>query len=132
MFNKYFPDASATTVRKVFKQTIGDDTTPGGAGQRANTCSAELTNIKIVNDFENDKKKFACSAPDVFAALRDNEEDTPKLILCPAAYNHGSINKAYNVGFNPPGPGLTSCDTIGDRVSYRMETLGAILLHEYT
>ena len=133
MFDKYFVDDSAANIKKVFKNIIGEeDKSPGGDEQDPNPCSDELKNIHIVNAFKDKKGKLACGKPNVFAALRDNEEDSPKMIICPAAFKHGGINKQYDIGFTTPGPGPTNCGTIGDRTSFRMETLGAIILHEYT
>lgn len=52
------------------------------------------------------------------------------MIICPGAgFGHGGIAKSY--------PGVSAVDRIyvqvnGGRVSWRMDTLGSIILHEYT
>ena len=61
------------------------------------------------------------------AEMRDIDSDKPTIILCdPAGFGHGGIGKGYN---NVKAVG---CDGFDDRVSWKMETLGSILLHEYT
>jgi hypothetical protein len=61
------------------------------------------------------------------AELREFKPDSPKLIVCPKAFGMGTIgnNKWANV------PKVT-CQSCYPRISLKMETLGHILLHEYT
>lgn len=65
-------------------------------------------------------------------ATRNGDTDNPTMIICPSGLAHGGINKGYNVGEDPPGPSAVTCQTIGDRVTWQMDTLGAVILHEYT
>ena len=65
----------------------------------------------------------------IMAQLRAWRTLHPTLEVCPGAgFRHGSI------GRGPPrrGPNVVVCENLGDTVSWRMETLGSILLHEYT
>lgn len=63
------------------------------------------------------------------AELRDWDTDNPTIVLCdPAAFGHGGIGKGYGNGSVPAG----ECGFFDPRVSWKMETLGSILLHEYT
>lgn len=70
------------------------------------------------------------------AATRDGEEDEPTVIICPSGLKHGGIGRDYTVGVppdkNPPGPPAVNCQTLDDRTSWRMDTMGSVLLHEYT
>jgi len=61
------------------------------------------------------------------AELRDWETSNPKLIICAGpGFKHGGISDGYD------GVDAVVCDNLDDRVSWKMETLGSILLHEYT
>jgi hypothetical protein len=51
----------------------------------------------------------------------------PELIICPIAFAKGTLGK--NERANVP---KVTCSTCYPRVSYKMETLGYVLLHEYT
>lgn len=96
-----------------------------GAGGK--TCASLLTDLTIRPDYADEKGKMSCNAPDVMAATRDGEEDYPSMILCKPGLAHGGIDKS-----TPGGPAPVTCDTIGERVTWKMDTLGAIILHEYT
>lgn len=89
-----------------------------------------LKDITIRPDFPDPKTgALSCSDPDVEAEIRELTSDNPSIVLCdPAAFGHGSIGKGYTDGNIP----AVTCDTLDPRVSWKMDTLGAVLLHEYT
>jgi hypothetical protein len=61
------------------------------------------------------------------AELRDWDTDNPKLVVCArAGFGHGGIAKGYS------GVKEVECGGLDPRISWKMETLGSILLHEYT
>lgn len=62
----------------------------------------------------------------MFAALRGTASDRPTLIMCPFGLTHGGIDKSYS------GVQAVSCSTLDPRVSWKMDTLGSTMLHEYT
>ncbi len=69
------------------------------------------------------------------AETRDGDDDSkedPTIIFCGPGLAHGDINKGYDIGQITPGPQAVNCEFIGDRVTWKMETLGSVLLHEHT
>jgi hypothetical protein len=56
------------------------------------------------------------------------------LVLCPSAFNKKGVTVIN--GQDPQAPGsekhYLNCEAIGDNVSFRMNSLGMTLLHEYT
>jgi len=86
-----------------------------------------LGQITISPDFPDADGDLTCDDPETMAELRDWNTDNPTIVLCnPAALGHGGIGKSY--GSVP----AVQCDALDPRVSWKMETLGSILLHEYT
>lgn len=141
VFNKYFPDDAAHNVQSVNNNIIGDDKTSGDQTggdntQSPNPCSDELSRITIKPDFVNpDTEEKGCISSNTMAETRegsDQSEDDPTIIFCPAGLAHRGIKKGYDVGQISPGPQAVNCEFIGDRVTWKMETLGSVLLHEYT
>lgn len=65
------------------------------------------------------------------AELRGEDTDNLTLIVFDTALKKGGINKGYGSSLLFDVPAVR-CDNIGERVSWRMDTLGATLLHEYT
>lgn len=53
------------------------------------------------------------------------------MVVCDSAFTHGGIDKGYG---SIPGLSVPAvvCDNFDEHVSWKMDTLGAILLHEYT
>lgn len=102
------------------------DNDPSGDGEG----NARLGNIQFVSDYIDPRKghDVACDPNDpTEAELRLFKTNNPKLVLCNEAFAYGVIGtKAYT-----GAPGVT-CNTIYPRVSWRMETFGHNLLHEYT
>jgi hypothetical protein len=84
-----------------------------------------LGKITVVPDYK-DGGVLACDG-DTMAELRDYMSDSPKLVICDGpGFGHGGIDLGYT------GVPRVGCDTLDPRVSWKMETLGSILLHEYT
>jgi hypothetical protein len=123
-------------VLGVFNNIIGEDTSPGNQNsdppQKDEPCSSKLSAITVRADFANEKGKFSCTEPKVMGATRNGDMENPTMILCKSGLAHGGINKGYDVGEDPSGPSAVTCHTIGDRAAWRMDTLGAVILHEYT
>lgn len=88
--------------------------------------NALLGDISIVVDCKDKKGVLACDG-ETMAELRDWSTPNLTLIVCAApGFGHGGIGKGYtNVD-------TVECGRFDDRVSWKMETLGSILLHEYT
>lgn len=87
-----------------------------------------LGDIKFVADFfkeDEDDPGLTCD-DDSQSELRDYETNNPRLIVCPNTFERGAIGRSW-----PGAPGVI-CNTCYPRISYRMETLGHALLHEYT
>lgn len=120
IFKKYFNIKDKPTVRKVFKAVMGnlDPSNPNSPDKEGN---ALLGKIKVTrSDPDGDCKADAT----LMAQLGSYDTDTPLLEVCPkAGFGHGGIGK---------DPHMVKCENLGDTVSWRMETLGSILLHEYT
>ena len=60
-----------------------------------------------------------------FTRMVDIHAANPQVMVSPIAFRFGGIDKGYN-GVPP-----VTCDSIGPRISWRMATLGSIILHEY-
>jgi hypothetical protein len=85
-----------------------------------------LGNISIVVDSRDAWGHLACDGS-VMAEIRDWDTDNPKLVVCAkCGFGHGGIAKGYS------GVKEVECGQLDSRVSWKMDTLGSILLHEYT
>jgi len=51
------------------------------------------------------------------------------MIMCDRVFTHGGINKSYGSIIKVPA---VTCKSNGKEMSWRMETMGATILHEYT
>jgi hypothetical protein len=95
----------------------------------------KLSSIRVSLDFPVDEE-MACDPTDdddtrvVEARLRGDRTDNPFMVLCPSAFTHGGIDKGYGKipFFNVP---KVSCENFGSRVSWKMDTLGSTIMHEY-
>lgn len=105
-------------VTEVFNKITGDDVS-SGAG------SASLGRITISQDYQDENGNWACEDGGL-AELRLFDTNRPRLIICADAFAYGGIDRGYN------GVSAVTCDTIGNTVSYRLNTLGSVLIHEYT
>ncbi|KAJ5205279.1 hypothetical protein N7491_004098 [Penicillium cf. griseofulvum] len=119
IFAKYFDPKDKDTVMKVFSNISGGDpNSPVG--------SDILGKISIVTDYEDADGEYACDGS-TMAELRDWDSDNPKIVICKkAGFGHGGIAKGYD------GVPKVVCENFDPRMSWKMETLGSILLHEYT
>lgn len=123
VFTKYFREEDKDLVKKTFLAIMGN---PADPKQPDVTGSAKLGGLSVVKDYPDDDGELACDG-ETMAELRDWETDNPKLVLCDAGLGHGGIGKGYD---GAPAP--VTCEFIGDRVNWRMDTIGSIFLHEYT
>jgi hypothetical protein len=99
-------------------------------GDQAN-CAEMLARITFRADFVDPDGDMSCADPRSMASTRDGHTDHPTMILCKPGLLHGGINQAF-VG-NPDEPvEAVTCDSIRNRVTWRMDTLGSVILHEYT
>jgi hypothetical protein len=61
------------------------------------------------------------------AELREYNTDNPKIIICKkAGFSHGRIAKGYD------GVYEVLCENFDPYMSWKIETLGSIVLYEYT
>lgn len=97
----------------------------GQPGSGQDTGNALLSKITVVKDYPDGNGDMACDGY-TMAEMRRYNTDTPQLIICDAGFDHGGINKGYHC------VGEVSTDYLDDRVSWKMETLGSVLLHEFT
>lgn len=118
IFGKYFNDADKTTVRDVFMNIMGNPSDLKNPDPTGNGLLGQITVTR--SDPDGD-----CAADAALMAVLSNyDTGSPLLEVCPVAgFGHGGIGK---------DPHKVVCDNLGDTVSWRMETLGSILLHEYT
>ncbi|KAI9930813.1 hypothetical protein ASPWEDRAFT_171444 [Aspergillus wentii DTO 134E9] len=121
ILKKYFHEKDKNTVIDVFKKITGD-LTKGKDG------SATLGDLHVVIDYPDpdDNNVLACDG-DTMAELRGIDEKHPKLIICEGAgFGHGGVSKGYH------GVKAIDCGYLDEEVSWKMETMGSILIHEYT
>lgn len=90
-----------------------------------------LAGIEVVVDFESEESPFQCAGEGnegVTAVMDTMPGDPPvsKIILCTAGLKYGAID-THQDGVND-----VNCDTLDPRVSWKMDTLGSTLLHEFT
>ncbi|CAJ2501536.1 Uu.00g043890.m01.CDS01 [Anthostomella pinea] len=86
--------------------------------------SDKLGDVKI----KPDSLGLACTEPSEMMATRGFDTDAPDIIVCANTFAHSGIEK----GYDKPKVQAINCDYIGNRVSWKMATLGSSLLHEYT
>lgn len=134
IYAKYFPtgtnDADGShlnIVRTVFGNLIG--------GTITDTCSTHLPDFTIRADFVNlDIGKMSCTNSGVMASTRNGGDMAtvpPIMVLCDPALEHGNIGPTVVDG----APAPVTCDTVSageGQTTYRMDTLGATILHKYT
>jgi len=129
IFTKYFNEEDRANVRKVFA-TIWtqpeDQNAPAADGG-----SSFLGEIMV----QQTDSRNLCGDPRLMAYLDQNKAPNDvALVLCPRAFNKKGVTAIE--GQDPQGPGFENhyltCDAIGDNVSFRMNSLGMTLLHEYT
>ena len=96
----------------------------------------KLEDIDLVDDYPQPQyeQDLWCAKGDATALTLPKHADTIKnrrqLILCPSFWRYGT----FEGGVHREWPNVVTrkCSNIAYRVSRRMETLGEVLLHEYT
>lgn len=53
------------------------------------------------------------------------------MILCKSGLFHGGFNQAFIGNSDKPVEAAT-CDSVGEKVTRKIDTLGSVILHEYT
>lgn len=108
-----------TTFLDVFEQIVGPRDLRNG--------NSLLAHITVVKDSKDKDGLLSCITPNIEAELVDSNTDKPKLVVCPRAFTLGAFSgKGY------PGAPPVTCDRCYPRISKNMETIGMVLLHEYT
>lgn len=129
IFTKYFNEGDRANVRKVFSTiwTQPEDT----SAPAADGGSEFLGEIQV----QQTDSRNECGDPRLIAYLdQNNAPNDVALVLCPRAFNKKGVTAIEGQEPNAPGSEnhYLNCDAIGDNVSFRMNTLGMTLLHEYT
>lgn len=120
IFVKYFNIKDRDFVLSVFNQILGGDKDYG---------NALLADISIMVDYQNAEGNWVCVTVDkgiITAQVREEDPKSPNLVLCKSALKYGAIDHPFQ------GVLDVNCNTLDPRVSFKMVTLGSILLHEYT
>lgn len=119
-------NAHSTNDRLViFLNILGDFSGDYPSGGEA------LNGINIVGDYEYNGE-WVCAEDEYgpkYAITAAREDPNPVIALCPLVFNFGNIDKGYD------GVDAVTCDSVkadGNKLSWRMDTLAATLLHEYT
>ncbi|KAJ5601370.1 hypothetical protein N7510_010904 [Penicillium lagena] len=119
VYQKYFRPRDKDKVKEVFNNILGESTPPTG--------SDLLSSIEVVKDYKDPETgKYHCIKRKRQALFYDNP-NKPELIICPVAFTStGGIDKAYD------NVAAVTCDTVGDILTKKMDTMGSTILHEYT
>ena len=112
IFLKYFNAADEDVVTKVFRQILGNPKDPANPDPTGNDLLGDI----LVQKGDRDGQ---CAGGRALAYMGDHNTDNPFIVVCDALFQHKRI-------FD------TKCEDLGDTVSYKMLTIGATLLHEYT
>lgn len=129
IFTKYFNEEDRANVRKVFSTIWTQPTDPEAPA--ADGGSPFLGEILV----QQKDSRNLCGEERLIAYIdQNNAPDDVALVLCPRAFNKKGVTVIE--GQDPQGDGkenhYLTCDAIGDNVSFRMNSLGMTLLHEYT
>jgi hypothetical protein len=116
-------DDPAIIVRDVFKSIFGG---------RLDGCDKTLENVLFSKDFDVPVWGFVCPNPRDIAMTIYLDTTNPTIILCPTAMLHGIIGQGSVLPKLPDFPLPVTCNTLGDTTSWRMNTLGSTILHEWT
>ena len=111
IFQKYFNAGDEAAVLAVFNQILGNPADPSNPDPTGNDL---LGNILV----QREDTDNLCGGA-TLAYMGDHNTGNPFIAVCDILFNHKGI-------FD------TTCDELGDNVSYKMLTIGATLLHEYT
>lgn len=80
----------------------------------------------VVKDFEDDDDGQMSCIENTQAELRDYTTERPKLVVCPLGLKMGALGKGWQ------GIPAVTCETWHPRISRKMDSIGFVLLHEYT
>lgn len=130
IFPNYFDEADRANIRKVYEAIGGTPAEPDGDLPGNDLLSNILVQITDTED--------KCDSQ-TLAYTNDGDTEEPYIVLCPSAFKKKAVNPlngAPNPSTNPADADyyLTCQDTVANsdgHVSYRMNSLGATLLHEY-
>lgn len=123
IFAKYFQAADKAIVRQVFMDIMGNPTDPVHPDPSGSTVLGQITITKDTT-FMDEGGDLPCADATTMAQLTFWDTPNPTLVICPTAgLGHGNVEKSSNP---------VTCDGLDPRVSFKMETLGSIFLHEYT
>jgi len=105
----------------VFKQIVGPKNLPDG--------NSLLADISVVKDSMVDGELSCVKANGDLtnSELLDYHKDKPELVICRPSFELSAIG-----GRGSPGVPVATCALCYPRISTRMWTIGAVLLHEYT
>tara|TARA_R110002003_G_scaffold9_14_gene485 strand:+ start:29296 stop:29949 length:654 start_codon:yes stop_codon:yes gene_type:complete len=129
IFTKYFNEEDRANVRKVFATIWTQPEDPNAPA--ADGGSPFLEEIMV----QQTDSRNLCGDARLIAYLDQNSAPNDvALVLCPRAFNKKGVTVIN--GQDPQDPGsenhYLNCEAIGDNVSFRMNSLGMTLLHEYT
>lgn len=85
-----------------------------------------MGHITIIDDKKPDIEGNTYCTQDTFAVTLKGDTNHPQIVICPLGFSQGGISKGY------ADVEAVTCQTLGTTVSWRMSTLGATLIHEYT
>ena len=114
ILEKYFNSGDHDTVLAVFNQIMGNPSDPLNPDP---TGSSMLGSILV----QKEDTEGLCTGR-TLSYMGDPGTDNPFIVVCDPLFQHGSVD----------GPDALTCDSLGDNVSYKMMTVGATFIHEYT
>lgn len=141
IYDKYFPDKNRGSDLNNVRTTFGNivQVKQGEPPFLSTDCSAFLSHITISPDIPNpdNENQISCTDASTMASMRyaNSQTKNPIMILCESALQHGNIGPTQITVDGEDAPPPVTCDMVqknGLRTTWRMNTLGAIILHEYT
>lgn len=85
-----------------------------------------LADIKVVKDSVINGR-LSCAKDTTNSELIDYNTDSPDLVICPRAFEMSAIG-----GNGSPDNPVATCAACYPKISVKMWTIGAVMLHEYT
>lgn len=124
IFSKYFDEGDRAKVKEVFV-TIGSN---GKSIPKGGATGNDLLDKLLVQTTDEDDD---CDG--TVLAFMVNKKRKPFIVLCPEAFKKKATThlKGADSQTEDGRKYYLGCEELGDNVSYRMNTLGATLLHEY-
>lgn len=131
IFPHYFDEGDRAGVKNVYAAILGTTSTPEGP-----TTGNDLLGNLLVQTTDTSN---LCGDGLTLAYTTGHDTDHPFIVLCPNAFNKKAVTSlkgAENPADNPDdAKHYIQCEDLqaqGAFVSYKMNSLGATLLHEYT